>query len=226
MSSEQSDAQAKREAKARLKQAEKDHSHAMKGLERSLKDAQKAHDKAVADAEQHLSEVEQGRALAVCAPFTLFADRVHTSEGTVPLGPGMSASVESSGSLQVEHRPTVTRACCTGCLPAFFWRKKETHDTRNIFLQLQGPNLASVAQLPPNQEQHARTFAAAFNGAVSGAPAARAEREKAAVAAQADLERVRADRSGIEQAESDIADTQAQWAATHEQLRKAADEGA
>lgn len=98
---------------------------ALKAAERGLKEAEKTHKQAVTEAERSAAKAEEGIALAACAPYTLFADRVYTPEGTVWLEPSMHAEVDTSGDLQVEHRPTATRCCACGCIPAFFLQKKE-----------------------------------------------------------------------------------------------------
>lgn len=103
-----------REATKAVEAARKEQAQLVKRAESDLKDAEKAHEQAVAAAEERAAGVEKGRALAVCAPYTLFADRVWTPEGAVWLAPGMQATVDTSGSKQVEHHPTATRACACG----------------------------------------------------------------------------------------------------------------
>ena len=166
-----------RDAKAALDTARKEHGQLIKTAQSLLGDAEKAHKHAVKEAEDRVAQTEEGKALAACAPYTLFPDRVYTPEGTVWLEPGMQATADASGNLQVEHRPTATRCCLCGCLPAFFLQKKETTDTRQLFISLVGPGIASVGAVPPKMEQTARQFVAAFNAAAPGGPAARIERE-------------------------------------------------
>ena len=202
-----------RDAKRAIEAARKEQAQLIRTAARSVSDAEKAHKRAVAAAEDSVAKGEEGEALAACAPYTLFADQVYTPEGTVWLMPGMQATADASGNLQVEHRPTATRCCLCGCIPAFFLRKRETHDSRRLFISVSGPSVASVGQVRPSMERAARQFVAAFNAAAVDGPAARLRREGAIEEARQALQAARTDRSMVEEAERQVeeatSDTQA-----------------
>ena len=135
-----------RDAKRAIEAARKEQAQLIRTAARSVSDAEKAHKRAVAAAEDSVAKGEEGEALAACAPYTLFADQVYTPEGTVWLMPGMQATADASGNLQVEHRPTATRCCLCGCIPAFFLRKRETHDSRRLFISVSGPSVPALGR--------------------------------------------------------------------------------
>jgi len=82
--------------------------------------------------------------------------------------------------------------------------KKEQHDSRQVFLTIEGPGFSSVAALPPRDEVHARSFAAALEAAARVTEQAARERVEAVGAARAELERSRLDRSEVLQAEKNL----------------------
>ncbi len=189
-----------RDTEKALEAARKEQALAIKSAESGLKDAEKAHKQAVAAAEDAEEKAQEGNALAACAPYTVFESYVYTPEGTVWLEPSMQARADTSGNLQVEHHPSAATAVCCGCWPALIFQKKETHDTRQLFISLSGPGIASVAAVPPKMEEKARQFVATFNAVAPNGPAARLERQRVIDEAQRFTEAVRSDRSTIEDA--------------------------
>ena len=197
-----------RDATRALEAAQKTHSQTVKQAESAVSDAEKAYASAVSDAEKRAEAVEQGRAIAACPPYTLFDDRVYTPEGAVWLVPGLTASVDTSGAVQVEHHPTATRCCCLGIF-ALGVPKKDVHDTRQLYITIAGPGVSTVGAVPPNMERTARELVAALNVSASRGPEARKERESAAREAARELDAARADRRAIDDATARLESTRA-----------------
>jgi hypothetical protein len=89
----------------------------------------------------------------------LFSDRIRTPAGDFRLTPNVRASVETSGSLAVTQRLTVTRMLAFGIFSLAAPKKSKT-DTRKLYVLVDGDRFQSVVAIKPNRETAARKFAA------------------------------------------------------------------
>lgn len=96
------------------------------------------------------------------------------------------SSVSMSGQREVDRRVTGSRLLLTGVF-AFGMRKKKVHDTRRLYLTVEGEGLAFSERFRPSRERTASKFAARVNSDASArrADAARVNSEASARRAHA-----------------------------------------
>lgn len=202
------------DARKLLSQSEKEHERAVKEAQSQLEGAQKEHDRAVKAAEQRVADANaSGRhKLGNYKSVTLYEDRIATAEGTCELSPEVTATVDTAGNLQVNKRITLTRWAIAGPF-ALAMRKKEKHDTRELWLLIETPSFASLVECDPNDGAKVRELAAkittAGRNAVSGAQA----RARVVEEAERELPRAREDRTAIDHAREKLAEVESDVAA-------------
>lgn len=111
---------------------------------------------------QHVKELKDQGAINIFSlrpSLILFSDRIRTPEGDFPLTPNVRASVETSGSLAVTQRLTVTRMLVFGIFSLAAPKKTRT-DTRKLYVVVEGDDFQSVIKLAASRETAARKFAA------------------------------------------------------------------
>src|SRR5262249_45268418 len=97
------------------------------------------------------------------------------------------------GNLAVTKRVTVTRLIAGGVVGGLLFQKKQTHDSRELYLLVEGPGWATMAKCDPNAGAAVRQFAQQINVAAHSAATWAEERAKAIERAQGELSRVRED---------------------------------
>jgi hypothetical protein len=130
--------------------------------------AQKQEARAGAKAEREAKEAalaaERGKRLASFRGVTLFERVIVTPDGESPLA-GTQATVDAAGQLMQTQRATLTRFALTGGLGAIAFKKKKNIDTRELYLLIDAPAVASAITCPPTEGAGARRFAAQVNSA-------------------------------------------------------------
>lgn len=200
-----------------LYEAESEYKRAVKRAELELLKAKGAHKARVMLAERKLKKVqEQGQEQLGSYSgkdrkrVVLWADRVQ-----VPLDSGsanvtyeehhfkngpVEATVDTAGNLAVSKRATLARWAVYGSTYASLFKKTEKHDTRELYLMVEGPDFASLVNCPPDDGPKVRAFAMQITTASKSAASVLQAREQAIAQATQELEAVRNDRAGIEAA--------------------------
>lgn len=210
------DREARRLVKERrnsLRRVTKEHDRAVRRAARVLAAAQRDYADAVSAAEKSLSIATWPKLIHSMAGITLTEDSIRTPQGTAPLGPGVTATVDTAGNLAMTKRVTLTRLVGLGLIGGLIFQKKQRVDTRELYLLVETPEFASIVQCRPDKGPQVRRFAVQINNAARGAKAARAARRQMIAAAQARLEAVTADRRAIEEAEAALAGVRSDRAA-------------
>lgn len=101
-------------------------------------------------------------------------------QGTFELTASVFATVDTAGNLATSSRSTLTRIAAggllfgpVGAIVGGVAKKTRTHDTRELYLLIQGENFATLITCNPNDGQHVRQFAMAVRQAALNADAAR-----------------------------------------------------
>lgn len=156
---------------------EKKRTQTSKKCEKDINAAQKAVD---------VAEKWGRRALGSYGLVRLFDDRVVTSQGTAFFSEGpVAASVDSAGNISVSRRPTLTRALAggallgpLGALGGLMATKKETADTRELYLIIEAPTFSSLLHCKPESGSLARQMALNVNAASRNSVNVEAQRKK------------------------------------------------
>jgi hypothetical protein len=181
-------AEALKPAEIELRQAEIEYAQVVRAAEKNLKSVTKAADHAVRDAEKSLSQARTygTRSLGAYGGVVAYEHAVQTPQGTINLEVEQaSASVDTAGALMETRRSTLTRMAAGGLLLGGFGmlaggqlQKSRMMDTRELYLLIESPSVASMVQCNPNDGPQIRQLANAINMASRGAPARAAERAK------------------------------------------------
>lgn len=127
------------------------------------------------------SLTEQGRVrralyLGTVGEFDFYADRIVAGDGSViAMHPSTRATVETSGSLSVTQRPTLTRMAAgsilpgSALIPGFALQKKSVHDSRKLYFVLEHPTGSALIEVMPQFETSARQLALEINQAAKSA---------------------------------------------------------
>lgn len=199
--------------------------------ERALRRARAAHERLVRTAEREVARVERrhseqlatldrrivaledprGPRLDVIRPVTLFALRLVTPAGEVPID-GVRADVDAEGSIDVRRRTTLTRLAVGGALLgplgavlALGFPKRRTVDGRELYLLLEAGPASCVLQLDPDAGSQARAFAVQVNAAAADAPRRRGAIAAELATARAELAATREDTSALDAAREALA---------------------
>jgi hypothetical protein len=156
---EQQRRSALKEAKNKLKEAEKVHNTRVKEARKRLSETERDYQRRVGEARNTLENKRQSKKLGSMAGVTLYDDKIATPDGTSTLSPDVRADADTAGNLQVSGRVTATRLVTLGVF-AFAFKKKKTHDARELYLVIETPDFMSVRQLDPKLGNTAKQFAA------------------------------------------------------------------
>lgn len=203
-----------KDARKLLSESEKEHERAVKEARSQLERAQKEYDKAVRAAEKRVADAQASgrRKLGSYKTVTLHEDRIVTADGSCDLSPEVTATVDTAGNLQVNKRVTLTRWAVAGPF-ALAMRKKEKHDTRELWLLVETPNFASVLQCDTNDGAKVRELAAKITTSGRNAASIAQTRARAIEEAEHELPRIREDRSAIERAQQNLTQVETDRAA-------------
>jgi hypothetical protein len=130
----------------------------------------------------------------------LYDDRLITPDASCWLSSEVSASVDTAG--QITSRIDPGRVVLFG-VAGLLARKQQ--DRRELYVMLESPEFTSVHPVHPNYGLEARQFAAQVNTQVKRVGQLQETRAQRIAAAEAELERVRSDRSALEKAEATLA---------------------
>ncbi len=89
---------------------------------------------------------------------------------------------------------------------ASLFKKTEKHDSRELYLLVEGPNFAGLVECRPDDGPKVRQLAVAIKNASKSYPSEREARESTVSQAQKALEAVQNDKTGIEAAASRLED--------------------
>ena len=203
-----------------LYEAEKEYERSVKQAERELAWKTTKHKAKVWAAEGALKKArEQGRDhlgtywSKSYKKVDLWRDRIE-----VPLPDGskkehhfengsVMATVDTAGNLAVTKTGTLTRWLAYGDTGASLFKKTKKHDTRELYLMIEGPDFVSLVECKPDEGPRVREFAAKINNASKSAHLVSQAREEAIAQAERELEVARKDRSEIEAATKKLEDT-------------------
>lgn len=138
-------------AKRQVKEANQARDAVVKPVRNELASAKKEHDKAVASARSQLAALQdpKGRRLGSYRGVVLYERWIDT-----PHGGGRVAGVHAEVDSQLSSRFTATRILALGIF-ALAAKKK----TGNLYLQIDGPDVASIVECPKDDNTRARQFA-------------------------------------------------------------------
>jgi hypothetical protein len=166
--------------------------------------AQKRHTGEVGKLQKALQEAVKPRKLAggwgVPGGASLFYDHVVVKGVSRPLGPEVSAVVDSAGNISRTRRHTLTRFALIGVF-SIFTPKGTKHDDRELFLLLEGPDWAELLKCDPNKQALVRSFAQQLNLAARNVEKNRAAQQQQVAAAESALRQARANTTDIESCE-------------------------
>jgi hypothetical protein len=163
--------------------------------------ARKRHAGEVAKLKKALEKARKPRKLAggwgVPGGAQLFHDHVVVKGVSHPLGPEVSAVVDSAGNISRTRRVTLTRFALMGPF-SLLAQKGTKHDDREMFLLLEGPDWAELLKCDPKQQAAVRSFAQQFNLAARNVDASRATHQQQLAAAESGLRKAEANTSELE----------------------------
>ncbi len=192
-----------KEAEQRLKEASREYENRVKTSQKAVDEAEKDHAQRIKQIEKRISAAQASKKLGSFAKVTLFEDRITTPDGTSSLSNDVRADCDTAGNLEHSSRVTATRLLTVGIF-AFAFKKKKTHDSRELYLVVETPDFTSVQPVDPSNGPQARKFATQIANQSKQATAL-IERRRAAVAtARSELARVKSDRSQIEEAAAQL----------------------
>ncbi|MDP9485280.1 MAG: hypothetical protein M3Q49_05725 [Actinomycetota bacterium] len=200
------------EADRELNAADKEHKRAVKAAEKELRGAVRSRERLIMLAEFDLAKTrargkrplgsyrgEKG------ATIQLFADHVETPEGQARFEDGsVTATVDTAGNLAVTRRGTITRTVLLGGIGGIIFKKAVRHDTRELYLLIESPNLVSIIQGRPDDGSQVRKFAVQINHASRSYASVLEAHERDVVQAERALRQRKDDRAAIEAAETKL----------------------
>jgi hypothetical protein len=222
---------ARLEYRSRITAAERALDTATKERTHRLKASEKAVAKAHSATTQTLASYRGRDGAASVTPMSIVVP-----QGTFPLTASVSATVDTAGNLATSSRSTLTRVGAgamlfgpVGAIVGATAKKTRMHDTRELYLLVQGDQFATLITCNPDDGAHVRQFAIAVRQAALNADAARAalaqsvaQAEQALAWEQQNTAPVDAARSALHQVTADtIRLDAANRAATEERARTA-----
>jgi hypothetical protein len=198
-----------REHKAR-RHAEREHAGRVRSARKELSSAEGMHAKQIRAAARALDGARSTPKLAAvwatgATRFVLFEDRLQAPDGTHPLHPEITASVDAAGNMAVKSRSTLTRmgvgtvvAGPFGLVAGAAARKSKKIDTRELYLLVDGGVWATMGKFNPDKGAAVRAFAQAVMVAARNAPAAAQRRAELVARCEQTAARVQADRGEID----------------------------
>lgn len=203
-------------AERELYEAEKEYKSNVRRAQANLAKAKLSHTLKVGNAERALKKANgQGRERIGSyigknsSGIELFRDRVVLSqkEHTFESGP-VEATVDTAGNLAVTKRASAAKYLALGSNFASLFKKTEKHDSRELYLLVEGTDFAGLVECRPDDGPKVRQLAVAIKNASKSHASVREARENAVSQAQRALEAVQNDNaveaaaSGLEDAKS------------------------
>lgn len=173
-----------------VKAAVKAHQVELSARENRLKSAQKAVAAANAIGSRKIASY-RGKDGSVSVTETL----ITTSQGTFPLDASVNAVVDTAGNLATSSRSTLTRIAAGGILFGPLGaiiggvaKKNKLHDTRELYLLVEGAGFATLVTCNPDDGAKVRQFAMAVKQAGLNAANVLDRRAQSLAAAQSALD--------------------------------------
>jgi hypothetical protein len=188
-----------KDAQRNLKEAEKAHERRVKAAKKAYATAQKARGSSVKDVERRLADARKDRKLGSLAGVTLYENRIVTPDGKAALSDEVRADVDTAGNLAVSSRVTATRLVTLGVF-AFAFKKKKTHDSRELYLVVETPEFMTVRQIDANLGAKARSFVAQIMTAARQAEGNAETKHRAVEEAKQERSQIQQDTSAIDSA--------------------------
>ena len=157
-----------REATKKVKAAKQSRDKVISAAERELERHQREYEARVKKAKKDLAAVEdpRGRKVGAYQGIILYQRWLVTPQGEGSLV-GAQATVDTAGGLAVKSRATLTRMAAgglalgpLGAVLSLGLKKHKDVDTRELYLLVESPAVATVVQCPADEGQKAREFAA------------------------------------------------------------------
>ncbi len=199
-----------------LHEAEKEYKGNVRRANAELAKAKLSHTIKVANAERALKKANgQGRERVGSyigkngSSIELFQNRIVLSrqEHTFESGP-VEATVDTAGNLAVTKRASAAKYLVLGSDWASLFKKTEKHDSRELYLLVEGTDFAGLVECRPDDGPKVRQLAVAIKNTSRSYPSVQEARENAVSQAQRALEAVQKDNaveaatSGLEDAKS------------------------
>lgn len=210
-----------------LREATAEYETGVKKADSAHRVAYQAYQVGITKAEQALAAAnligrrELGRYNGRDAGILLYEDRLAWAPGGgtwtyFPLGPDVKTQVDSAGNIYSTERTTLTRMAAGGAIlgkagvvAGAAARKTNTHDSRELYLLVEGSEFSVVVSCAPDDGSKVRQLASQIVNAEHQAaalqaqrPLAVAEAEAALAAAKADVEAVNAAHAAVEAAKA------------------------
>jgi hypothetical protein len=178
------------EYEADVKAAEKVHQVELKSRENRLKSAQKA----VAAADD-IGKRKLGSYRGKNGSVSVTGTHITTSQGRFSLDASVNAVVDTAGNLATSSRSTLTRVAAggilfgpVGAIVGGVAKKNKLHDTRELYLLVEGAGFATLVTCNPDDGAKVRQFALTVKQAGMNAANVIEHRAQSVAAAQATLE--------------------------------------
>ena len=192
-------------ARSQLSPEEKEHTTAMRNAHKKVERAEKEHRRAVHDAEKAVAKQQKPKTIGRYRQTTLTDGTISGPGGGGQLTSEVQASVDTAGNLAVTKRVTLTRLAAGGIVGGLVFQKKQKHDSRELYLMVEGPDFAILQECSADDGAKVRKFAQQINVAAKASVARAEERAQTLAEAEGRLSRVREDRSAIVAAKAEAA---------------------
>ena len=205
---------ARRDAKRAARDARRAFDRAVSVADRALRDAERNRGNELHVARTQLAAVEdpRGGRVGEYRKVVLYERVIVTPNGHEVSVRGATASVDAAGSIAVTQRPTLTRAAAggllfgpIGVLGSLASRKREVHDTRELYLMIETELGGIVVECPGSDGLVARQFAMAIGTVARNLDTVEAQRAAMAEAARSTLARLEADTRSVDAARAEAA---------------------
>ena len=201
-----------RGSRREVRRSSRAYDRALRDARRDADVAETAHRQRIEEAAEHLRllEDDRGELLTSYGGVSLYERFIETPGGSGPLI-GVAAACDSAGELVTSQRATLTRMAAgglalggLGAILSLGFQKRSVDDQRELYLIIEGPGVAHVAQLAPDEGHRARQFAATVNAHALGAASAEAQRPARIEMVSQRLEELRADTAQIDAARRQV----------------------
>lgn len=211
----------KQERLAAMSPEEREHHDATAEYEASVNGAQKAlvaeekaREKRLAAAQKTISKAgsmgtkKLGAFKGEEGTISFTGRTITTPNGTYPLDENVTAAADTAGNLAMSSRSTLTRIAAgglafgpVGAIVGGVAKKSKMHDTRELYLLVEGAQFAAVLTCKPDEGQKVRQFAMSIVQASRSVKSLLAAREVAVDAALAAREAEEANTAPVEAAQ-------------------------
>lgn len=181
-----------------LREATSVHKQIVARADKAYRREAKYHAGLVSDRQRRLESAQQyGRELLGCAgsTFVAYEHQLRTEHGVFPMEGSVRAYTDGSGDLYVDRRTTATRMAAgayiggtAGMVAGGMLRKKEYHDTRELYFIVESDYFYTAVPCSPDSSQHLMRLASDVNMAAKRVEFNAVERERLTAISQRDLE--------------------------------------